>query len=132
MAVTDELRRRAGCNLGVGEVGAMADRIEDAVRDRYVELPTDSGGEVIRVGDRVYGQDGHAWDVKAIGSGSYCVWARCGTTLRQLKPRWLTHRKPLAEVGRMVALIAAKGTGITIDDISRLEAIARDLEGRTE
>lgn len=72
----------------------------------WMPYPTGRDGEPIRVGDTVYGSDGRAWKVDAIGAGKYPVISvdgeLCGhETIKRLKPEWLSHkRSELAEVVR--------------------------------
>ena len=51
MSITDELREWV--RFGDGSLLAIADRIDAALAERYVELPKDADGKVIHLGDVV-------------------------------------------------------------------------------
>lgn len=52
-------------------------------------------GLPIRIGDTVYGEDGHAWRVLRIVAGKrHCVQGSDGRVTRGLLPSWLTHAVP--------------------------------------
>ena len=61
MAITDELRSfikdpllgYASQEQHVEQLTAIADRIDEALAERYIELPKDADGEYIHIGDRM-------------------------------------------------------------------------------
>ena len=52
--------------------------------------------EVIRIYETVYGQDGKTWLVTGFNyNSSYSVRGNNGDCIRDLKPEWLSHEKPM-------------------------------------
>lgn len=60
----------------------------------YARLPVGKDGLPIRPGETLYGEDGKAWRIDAVGK--YFAWSGLtkGETDRRLRPEWLTHTKP--------------------------------------
>lgn len=89
MSITDELRLWAKEHLSRSSILAIADRIDAALAERYVELPKDADGEYIHVGD-VLTDDEYkfkVFELAAFGDGSWSIrnedgnaWAACDVT----------------------------------------------------
>lgn len=56
--------------------------------------PVGKDGLCIKPGQTVYGEDGKAWRIDAVGT--YFVWSGLskGETAKRLRPEWLTHTEP--------------------------------------
>ena len=56
----------------------------------------DKDNKAICIGEIVYGQDGKAWEVTGFNYNShYSVQGKNGDAVRDLKPEWLSHEKPM-------------------------------------
>ena len=65
-------------------------------KEKYIKLPTDYDGDIIHIGDVLYGRsDCKRWKVVAIGEGDYSVYAVHGRETKQLKPKWLAKNKAM-------------------------------------
>ena len=69
MSITDELRDWAKEHLSRSSILAIADRIDAAMAERYVELPTDADGEYIHIGDVMESGDGDVFTVSSVDYG---------------------------------------------------------------
>lgn len=75
MSITDELRKwlkslytpNSGAVKDEGE--RIADRIDAALAERYVELPKDADGEPIHIGDVMESGDGDVFTVSSVDYG---------------------------------------------------------------
>ena len=67
MSITDELRK--WLRDGKGSLLAIADRIDAALAEHYVELPKDADGEYVHIGDRMESGDGDMFIVSSVDYG---------------------------------------------------------------
>lgn len=65
--------------------------IEDRDNGIYI-CPIDKDGKFIRPGETLYGGDGKAWKIKAVGP-TFCYADEAGRSYR-LRAEWLTHERP--------------------------------------
>lgn len=79
--------------------------IEDRDNGIYT-CPIDKDGKFIRPGETLYGGDGKAWKIKAVGP-TFCYADEAGRSFR-LRNEWLTHERPdgwqrlLDDIARML------------------------------
>lgn len=79
--------------------------IEDRDNGIYI-CPIDKDGKFIRPGETLYGGDGKAWKIKAVGP-TFCYADEAGRSFR-LRNEWLTHEWPdgwqrlLDDIARML------------------------------
>ena len=74
MSITDELREfmdgadgyELWCPRHKKELTAIADRIDDALKERYIELPKDVDGEHVHRGDKMKTVDGNVYEVDVL------------------------------------------------------------------
>ena len=59
-----------------------------------VECPSASDGLPLRIGETVWGQDGKAWRLTAIGPTHVFGRATGSKNDKRLRPEWLTHERP--------------------------------------
>ena len=59
-----------------------------------VECPPASDGLPLRIGETVWGQDGKAWRLTAIGPTHVFGRATGSKNDKRLRPEWLTHERP--------------------------------------
>lgn len=59
-----------------------------------IKLPIGKDGLGIKPGQTLYGEDGKAWRIDAVGI--YFVWSGLAKreTAKRLRPEWLTHTEP--------------------------------------
>lgn len=63
------------------------------VRDNGIYVcPIGKDGKFIRPGETLYGNDGKAWKIKAVGP-TFCYADEAGRSFR-LRSEWLTHERP--------------------------------------
>lgn len=63
------------------------------VRDNGIYVcPIGKDGKFIRPGETLYGNDGKAWEIKAVGP-TFCYADEAGRSYR-LRAEWLTHERP--------------------------------------
>ena len=82
MSITDDLREYAGKAIErpdymgglTFDLRRIADRIDAALEEGYIELPKDADGVPIRIGDKMLLLNGRTAEVYAIGVGLFMVW----------------------------------------------------------
>lgn len=74
MNITDELRAYVRGHSWKS-LTAIADRIDAALRERYIELPMDADGVLIHIGDRMeHIELGYVLEVIAVGVVCFIAW----------------------------------------------------------
>ncbi len=96
--------------------------------------PRGGDGEPLQVGETVYGEDGHAWLLTAVGPHYVYAHDPEGGRDRRLRPKWLTHEAPdsWGKVERCADMLdGACRTLVRMADLDGCELIsAADLVAR--
>lgn len=103
----------------------------------YEKLPVGKDGLPIRPGETLYGEDGKAWRIDAVGR--FHAWAglQKGEIVKRLRPDWLTHTAPeswtrLMDDAGMQPFAYCAAHGLLGEEAPTNEKFARDLVRRAK
>ena len=116
--------------------------------EEFYKKYRDKEGEIIEIGDTVYGEDGRAWWVKEVCYGFDCkypivgelrvpieelnVVEFCTPTTKRLRPKWLTHHCTSWEQAFRDLLAAARGSLMVLENSDATEQNKTVLQTHTK
>lgn len=92
----------------------------------YVRCPMGKDDRAIRPGETVYGEDGRAWKLKAVGP-TFCYADEGGRSYR-LRAEWLTHERP-DSWSRLLADLRDAGEGARSVECNYYDVAPKPCEG---